>query len=206
MRPNALKRGARKTCRQAAEFRNLLLRFAKTRLAIAGRYNQLVLWNWVNNTVKTLPYPNVGGQDDYIQSIAVPERKRNLLATADNQGYMSVWDLSTCLQSDRPCQLVEGWKNAHNGKPVRSIAFSPQGCYLVSGGDDGQTKLWALTQNGKRTSDLNGKILATSSSPVSAVDIHLTANEVLTLSGTTEGRVFGQKTERLFRLGCDLNN
>jgi WD40 repeat protein len=175
-------------------------------LAIAGRYNQLVLWNWVNNTVKTLPYPNVGGQDDYIQSIAVPERKRNLLATADNQGYMSVWDLSTCLQSDRPCQLVEGWNNAHNGKPVRSIAFSSQGCYLVSGGDDGQTKLWALTQNGKRTSDLNGKILATSRSPVSAVDIHLSANEVLTLSGTTEGRVFGQKNERLFRLGCDLNN
>ncbi len=175
-------------------------------LAIAGRYNQLVLWNWVNNTVKTLPYPNVGGQDDYIQSISVPERKRNLLATADNQGYMSVWDLSTCLQSDRPCQLVEGWKNAHSGKPVRSIAFSSQGCYLVSGGDDGQTKLWALTQNGKRTSDLNGKILATSNTPVSAVDIHLTTNEVLTLSGTTEGRVLGQKTERLFRLGCDLNN
>lgn len=175
-------------------------------LAISGRYNQLVLWNWVNNTVKTIPYPNKGGQDDYIQSIAVPDRKRNLLATADNQGYMSVWDLSTCLQSDRPCQLIEGWSNAHQGKPVRSVAFSSQGCYLVSGGDDGQTKLWALTPNGKRTSDINGKVISTSASPVNAVDIHLTNKDILTLSGTTEGRVVGEKTERLFKLGCDLNN
>jgi WD40 repeat protein len=173
-------------------------------LAIAGRYNQLVLWNWVNNTVKQVPYPNVGGQDDYIQSISVPDLKRNLLATADNQGYMSVWDLSTCLQSDRPCQLVDGWKDAHNGKPVRSVAFSSQGCYLVSGGDDGQTKLWALTANGKRTSNINGKTLETNRSSISAVDIQLIGKDIVTISGTTEGRVLGQKTERLFNLGCDV--
>ena len=172
-------------------------------LAIAGRYNQLVLWNWVNNTVKQIPYPNVGGQDDYIQSIAVPDLKRNLLATADNQGYMSVWDLSTCLQSDRPCQLIDGWKDAHNNKPVRSVAFSSQGCYLVSGGDDGQTKLWALTAKGKRTGNINGKTLEATRSSVSAVDIHLIGKDIVTISGTTEGRVLGQKTERLFNLGCD---
>jgi WD40 repeat protein len=175
-------------------------------LAIAGRYNQLVLWNWVNNTVKTLSYPNVGGQDNYIQSIAVPDRKRNLLATADTQGYMSVWDLSTCLQSDRPCQLIDIWKDAHNGKPVRSVAFSSQGCYLVSGGDDGQTKLWALTANGKRTGEINGKILETARTSISAVDIHWTAKDILTISGTTEGRVMGQRTERMPHLGCDLNH
>jgi WD40 repeat protein len=173
-------------------------------LAIAGRYNQLVLWNWVNNTVKQVPYPNVGGQDDYIQSISVPDLKRNLLATADNQGYMSVWDLSTCLQSDRPCQLVDGWKDAHNSKPVRSVAFSSQGCYLVSGGDDGQTKLWALTANGKRTSNINGKTLETNRSSISAVDIQLIGKDIVTISGTTEGRILGQKTERLFNLGCDV--
>jgi WD40 repeat protein len=174
-------------------------------LAIAGRYNQLVLWNWVNNTVKTIPYPNSGGQDDYIQSIAVPDRKRNLLATADNQGYLSVWDLSTCLQGDRPCQMIDGWKDAHKSKPVRSVAFSSQGCYLASGGDDGQTKLWALTANGKRTGDLNGKTIENNNAAISAVDIHLTAKDILILSGTTQGRVLGQKTERMFNLGCDIN-
>jgi len=63
-----------------------------------------------------------------------------------------------------------------------------------------------LTPNGKRTSDINGKIISTSASPINAVDIHLTNKDILTLSGTTEGRVVGGKTERLFTLGCDLNN
>lgn len=172
-------------------------------LAIAGRYNQLVLWNWVTNTVKPITYPNVGGQDDYIQSIAVPNNQRNFLATADNQGFISIWDLNTCLQSDRPCQIIEGWKDAHNGKPVRSIAFSAEGCYLVSGGDDGETKLWTLTPRGKRTGDLKGKVLGTNSYAVSAVDTHLNAKDILAISGTTEGRVISHKTERQFRLGCD---
>ena len=175
-------------------------------LAIAGRYNQIVLWNWVNNTVKTIPYPVRGGQDDYIQSINAPDRKRNLLATADNQGYIAVWDLSTCLQSDRPCQLIEGWQDAHHGKAVRSVAFSSQGCYLVSGGDDGETKIWTLNPNGKRTaSDINGKSLQKTNSPVSSVAIHLAPKDILVLSGTNEGRVLAQKTERLPKLGCDLD-
>ncbi|NMF59703.1 WD40 repeat domain-containing protein [Pseudanabaena yagii] len=171
-------------------------------LAIAGRYNQLLLWNWVKDSAKTLTYPQLGGQDDYIQSIAVPDRRRNLLATADNQGAISVWDLNACLQSNIPCQVIDSW-TAHSGKPVRSVAFSLEGCYLVSSGDDGMAKLWTLTQNGKRTGDVNGKILETRPVPIGAVDIHLTSKEVLTLTGTNAGRVLGQKTDRIFNLGCD---
>lgn len=89
---------------------------------------------------------------------------------------------------------------------MRSVAFSSQGCYLVSGGDEGQTKLWVLTPNGKQTSDISGKVISTSAFPVNAVDIHLTNKDVLTLSGTTEERMVGEETERLFKLGCDLNN
>ncbi len=173
-------------------------------LAIAGRYNQLVLWNWVNNTVKIIPYPIKGGQEDYIQSIDAPDRKRNLLATSDNQGYIAVWDLSTCLQSDRPCQLIEGWQDSHHGKAVRSVAFSSQGCYLVSGGDDGETKIWTLNSNGKRTpSDINSKTLEKVSSPIGAVAIHLAGKEIFILSGTNEGRILGQKTDRINNLNCD---
>ena len=172
-------------------------------LAIAGRYNQLLLWNWVKDSVKTINYPKVGGQDDYIQSISVPDRRRNLLATADNQGAIAVWDLSTCLQSNLPCQLVDSWQTAHGGKPVRSLAFSPEGCYLLSGGDDGNAKLWTLTQNAKRTGETSGKVLETASLPVYAVDIHLTNKEIWTLAGTGGGRVLGQKRDRLFNLGCD---
>ncbi len=181
-------------------------------LAIAGRYNQLVLWNWVTDTTKTLTYPNSGGQDDYIQSISVPERQRNLLATADNQGYITLWNLNNCLPNNnssgqvgsQPCQLVEVWKDAHKAKPVRSIAFSNQGCYLVSGGDDGEVKLWGLTSNGRRASgELNGKTMITSNTPVTAVDIDLTPKEILVLSGTAEGKILSQKTNRVPALGCD---
>lgn len=176
-------------------------------LAIAGRYNQLVLWNWVKDTVKIIPYTKSGGQDDYIQSITVPARKRNLIATADNQGYMSIWDMSTCLQGDRPCQILDGWDKAHHGKPVRSVAFSDQGCYLASGGDDGEVKLWALSSNGKRISSaIDGKTIGNNSSSVRAVDIYLADKEILTLIGTENGRVLGQKSDRLFAVGCDRRN
>ncbi|PZV13996.1 MAG: hypothetical protein DCF20_13850 [Pseudanabaena sp.] len=175
-------------------------------LAIAGRYNQLVLWNWVKDTVKVIPYPKVGGQDDYIQSISATDRKRSLLATGDNQGYIAVWDLKTCLQSDRPCEMLDGWENAHHGKPVRSVAFSDEGCYLASGGDDKEVKLWMLSGVGKRVSSfINGKTLDVRTSNVNAVDIHLTNKDVLTMTGTAIGRVVGQQSERLFNLGCDVN-
>jgi WD40 repeat protein len=181
-------------------------------LAIAGRYNQLVLWNWVKDTVKVIPYPKLGkqeekgGQDDYIQSLSATDRKRSLLATGDNQGYMSVWDLKTCLQSNRPCEMLDGWESAHHGKPVRSVAFSDEGCYLASGGDDKEVKLWMLTGNGKRVSSfINGKTLEVRPSNVTAVDIHLTNKDVLTMIGTAIGRVVGQQSERLFNLGCDVN-
>jgi WD40 repeat protein len=175
-----------------------------TTLAIAGRYNQLVLWNWVNDTIKKVPYPKNGGQDDYIQSIAVAARKRNLLAATDNQGYMSVWDLSACLKSDRACQMLDGWENGHHGKPVLASALSEQGCYLLSGGDDGEVKLWALTGNGKRVGGLlNGTTLEVRPSAVTGVDIHLDGDNILTVVGTRAGRVVGHKVERMYKLGCD---
>jgi len=178
-----------------------------TTLAIAGRYNQLVLWNWVNDTVKKVPYPKNGGQDDYIQSIAVAARKRNLLAATDNQGYMSVWDLSACLKSDRQCQMVDGWENAHNGKPVTSSALSERACYLLSGGDDGAVKLWPLTSNGKRVgSFLNGTIIEARPSGLTSVDIHLEDDSILTVVGSRAGRVVGHKVDRMYRLGCDTKN
>ena len=175
-----------------------------TTLAIAGRYNQLVLWNWVNDTVKKVPYPKNGGQDDYIQSIAVAARKRNILAATDNQGYMSVWDLSACLKSDRPCQMLDGWENGHHGKPVLAAALSEEGCYLLSGGDDGEIKLWPLTGNGKRVGSLlDGTTLEVRPYGATGVDIHLDGDSILTVVGTRAGRVVGHKVDRLYRLGCD---
>jgi WD40 repeat protein len=86
------------------------------------------------------------------------------------------------------------------------VAFSDEGCYLASGGDDKEVKLWMLTGNGKRVSSfINGKTLNVRPSNVTAVDIHLTNKDVLTMTGTAIGRVVSQQSERLFNLGCDVN-
>ncbi|MEE3719090.1 WD40 repeat domain-containing protein [Tumidithrix elongata RA019] len=173
-------------------------------LAIAGRFNQLVLWNWVGNNVKTVNYPRPGGQEDYIQSIATSGFSRNLLATADNQGYITLWNLSSCLNGSRNCEIVDQWSDGHGGKPVRSVSLSTNGCYLVSGGDDGRVMLWPLSKTGKRISEfLNGKALGKYSSAMNAVDIKLKNDKVLTVSGADDGHVYGQQDDRVPKFGCD---
>ena len=92
-------------------------------LAITGRYNKLLLWNWLqaetqnsppssrlglNNddatTLFPIDYPS-GGQDDYITSLATAEQKTFRLATADNQGRIMVWNLANCLDQIGQCVI-----------------------------------------------------------------------------------------------------
>ncbi len=80
-------------------------------------------------------------------SLDAAEFQSNLLVSADNQGRITLWDLKKCSPSEE-CQPVEQW-DGHNEKAVRSVALSADGCYLVSGGDDGQVMLWSLTSEGK---------------------------------------------------------
>jgi WD40 repeat protein len=173
-------------------------------LAIAGRFNQLVLWDWVGNNLKMLAYPKSGGQDDYILSIATSGFNRNLLATADNQGAIVLWNLSNCLSGARNCEIVDRWSDGHGGKPVRSVALSDNGCYLVSGGDDGRVVLWPLSATGKRISEFtNGKTLEKYNAAVNAVALDLVQDNVMTASGLENGYVFGQKDNRVPKFGCD---
>jgi WD40 repeat protein len=131
----------------------------KEYLAIAGRYNKLELWNFASKSKKAraLPYPRPGAQDDYIESLTVAANKPNLMATADTQGYITLWDMDKCLVKDvkkEECVLDE-WDKGHEGKPVRSLSLSKDGCYLASAGDDGRVILWPLTREGKRQLELS---------------------------------------------------
>lgn len=132
-------------------------------LVVAGQFNQLVLWDWVANQLYSVSYrwqeppdafalPIVGKQHT-ITSVATAQ---NLLVTADNQGYITVWDMAT-----RQCQLpplaaahcdlpmLDQWRSGHGGEPVRSVALTADGDHLASTGDDGRVMLWPL-QDGKR--------------------------------------------------------
>ncbi|NET59047.1 MAG: hypothetical protein F6K47_23760 [Symploca sp. SIO2E6] len=178
-------------------------------LVVAGRNNQLVVWNWQEDKLRSIPYPRPGSQSDYIDSLDTSFFKPNLLVTADNQGYITLWDLQTCLgEGTQPCgTVIDQWSNGHGGKPVRSVALSNDGCYLASAGDDGKMMFWPLTADGTRAEEfLNGKEVGHSSRnlPLNSIDIKEVDQYVLIASGSDDTRVRVKKVKQLPKLGCDV--
>ena len=108
-------------------------------LAIAGQYNDLKLWNWQSDELLTLNYRS-GNQDDYITSLATAEDRPYLIATGDNQGAISLWNLQPCLTGTDPCELLDFWQDGHATQPIRAVALNADGCSLATSGDDGRAQ------------------------------------------------------------------
>ena len=160
----------------------------------AGRYGKLVAWDWEAQKLYDIQYQLdesqsnefniVNGQNHYIDSLSISNAK-NLLAMADNKGFITLWNveqLRQCIdnydraENNKPnvsqsgqilnpivvdCNnaISEQWSNGHQGSPVRSVSLTQEGCYLASTGDDGRVILWPLQKEGKRKLE-QGKILA----------------------------------------------
>ncbi|HEY9711338.1 MAG TPA: hypothetical protein V6D48_24225, partial [Oculatellaceae cyanobacterium] len=207
-------------------------------IIIGGRYNKLALWDWARDNKpyyvsyrlqeKSDQFSPVIGKHHYIESLATAG---NLLATADNQGYITLWDMS-----DRTCSIknsfekaagrnsnvenaanknptnrlepgeckipiLDQWRDGHNGKPVRSVALSENGCYLASTGDDGRVMLWPLTAKQRSLKDKEGEILAQFPGVrLNAVDITRLGNDIYV---TSDGRNNQVKVYRV--KGTDAN-
>ena len=160
-----------------------------TNLAIAGRFNKLVVWNLASNKVRLVPY-RPGGQDDYILSLAVAPNKPNLMAVADTQGYITLWDMSQCLVKDVKCEVIQEWSRGHGGKPVRSVALSANGRYLASTGDDGRVVVWPLGVEGRADPKCaTGKEIAKFSTKLKDVDLLLDGEDILVVSGADDSHV-----------------
>ena len=172
-------------------------------LAVAGRFNRLVLLDLEAGVIQPFSnYPS-GDGNEYILDVATAADKPDLLVAADNQGRMSVWDVSNCLPaakgingegtgtlSGQPCELIDDWLTGHGGLPVRSVALSADGCYLVSGGDDDRVMLWPLNSKGRRRSDAQeGQRLRNVRRPVTAVDVLQTPRRLLVAYGLENGWV-----------------
>ncbi|MDJ1176112.1 WD40 repeat domain-containing protein [Roseofilum capinflatum] len=175
-------------------------------LAIAGRFNQLILWNTADNSTQTVDISDpdtATGQDNYITSLATAEKRPFLLAVADNQGSISIWNLRPCLEpglgagANPPCELLDRWDNSHEGEAVRSIAFSADGAYLASVGDDGRLILWPLRDTGERLSKyLKGKVISNHSQSLNTVDLSLipsrrnrSGSQLQIVTGGDDGKV-----------------
>jgi WD40 repeat protein len=164
-------------------------------LAIGGRFNKLVVWNLASNKIRRVPYRE-GSQNDYIQSIAVAADKPNLMATADTQGYITLWDMRECLVNDVKCEILDEWSRGHDGKPVRSVNLSKDGCYLASAGDDGREMLWPLTSEGRRHSGFrNGREIAQFSTRLNDVALSVEGENILMVSGGDDHRVQLRRVE-----------
>ena len=124
---------------------------------------------------------------NYILSLATAATKPYLLASADNQGTIKIWNLRSCLNSSAECPVVDEWKP---DKVVRSVAFSADGCYLASAGGDGRAILWSLTTRGDRWNPaIAGNVLAQSSKSINSVDVIRSKDDILIVTGGDDTQI-----------------
>ncbi|MEB3828864.1 hypothetical protein [Phormidium sp. CCY1219] len=173
------------------------------KLAVVGRYNNFVVWDWIEDSQFVVPYRD-GGKENYITSIDTAEFNPDLVVTADNQGYITLWNMQPCLSAGGECEIREVWNDGHQGEPVRSVAFSADGCYLVSGGDDGRVMLWPLRPNGTRLVEHSKEIYSLNNRSFNSTDIKVLEEKILIAGGTDDSQEVRLKSEkRLETLGCD---
>lgn len=156
---------------------------------VGGRFNRLVIWDWAEDQVIPFPYLASGGDQDYITSLATAAERPHRLAIADNQGRISLWDLQTCPPTGSlagPCRPLYTWADGHGDEAVRALAITEGGCALVSGGDDGQVKLWEIQADGRVVSE---RRLGKSRQAIDTVDVILRDNRLLAVSGGRNHRV-----------------
>jgi WD40 repeat protein len=169
-------------------------------LAVAGQFNRLVLWDWNTNTLYSVPYTlstsgpqSVMGMEQAIVSLATAN---NLLVAADNQGYITIWDVRNrhCNVPNRnegQCQLqvLDQWQTGHGGQPVRGVALTQDGKYLSSVGDDGRVMLWTLDQGKRSANRQQGELLADYPIRLNSVDITEKNNTLFITSDADHNRV-----------------
>ncbi|MBD2308745.1 hypothetical protein H6G17_25070 [Chroococcidiopsis sp. FACHB-1243] len=138
------------------------------------------------------------GENDFFWSIAFAP-KSHLLATADSDGYITLWDLQKCQMmksnylkypsSQLPqtkCEISDRWQASP--ADVRSIRFTPDGRRLVSAGDDGQIVAWAIAEN-KKHDPTQKQIVASLSRRIASIDLVANQQRTLIASGGEDFQV-----------------
>jgi len=173
-------------------------------LAVGGRFNKLVLWDFEQDTQQVLNYPGEADPNHYLFDVTAAEDRPMRFAAADNQGRITLWNLAACSvgvssgigggvsggvssgAGIEGCRPSDQWQDGHGGEAVNAVALSKDACYLVSGGDDGRVVLWSLNGAGQALSE---KVVLRSSKPINSVDIVRQDNTLVVASGGDDHRV-----------------
>lgn len=132
------------------------------------------VWDASNHQAIGNPIQAEPKEDSAVWSIAIsPDGKRAVSgggaesARADGTGMVQVWDIDAgeSVRSDNSPDPSQ-----HHRSGVRSLAFSPNGKWIVSGGDDGSVRVWS-TVSGEQIGDTGDSGQNTNSSPVIAVAV-----------------------------------
>lgn len=167
-------------------------------LAIAGRKNQLDIMDLgvpqSPEPLAKIPYQE-GGVNDYIVSLDSPLNRPNMLGASDTKGFVSIWTIEPCVAEPDEygnrgdCKLLDEWSGVSDAI-TRAIAFTSDGCFLATGGDEGIIKVWPLTPLGVRDPDFpNGKIIDVLKTSVNAVDIMRVGDRITVVSGADDGYI-----------------
>ena len=122
-----------------------------------------------------------------------------MLATADSDGYITLWNLDKCQEikpnnnvedssSQLPqtrCEISDRWQASQ--ADIRSIRFTPDGQRLVSAGDDGQIIAWTLV--GHKQDRTKKVIVDTVSSKIINIDLATNERRTLIASGAEDSLV-----------------
>jgi WD40 repeat protein len=170
------------------------------KLIFGGNENKVYIWEWKK------PKLNEQGKNYYLVQDTCPKDKerctkndniksidtaQNILATGDDKGYISLYNLASCFTLDYDsmnCQKIDEWQILSDEEspkpvPIGAISLTKDGRYLTVAGKDGTIRLWELNSDGREqnTDDLEddnkGTILASYSTDINDLDVVYGGNE-----------------------------
>ncbi len=107
-------------------------------LVVGGRGEDIIFWDLAAKTKSILPAPGV-----LVQNLAFNFARR-LLATAGADGSILIWNIDT--KTSKTLYTSEA------GAKISSVAFSPDGKYLVAGSSDNYIRVWSIENDELRKS------------------------------------------------------